>query len=434
LKYFKLVCAGTMLIACAILMVGCGSGGGGDSSTNGTLTLSTPTATNKGDGNYNVSALATYVPPAGKVPNGVVIKFNWLATPAGSATSTSGSSTATLGTDGIGKVIFDVAQANVPISITITAGFESLSQFQQVTIPAATSAVLTLSEVTATNRTGGVYNVNASATYTPRTGGVTSGSQIGFSWVATPAGSAISTSGSATATVGTDGIGKLSFDVAQATVPILITVTARIGDLSQNSQVTIPAATSAVLAVPSITTTDRTVGLYNVSASATYTPQTGGVANGKQMVFSWVATPAGGGASVSGSAPATLGTDGIGKVSFDVYQTTVPIYIDVTATIDSLTQVNRITIPAAIPFSATPSVITFAVADAAGTSKTIALTGTYAPYTATSLNLNINASVNGATVTVTKMNTTIAGAAIKIANIDLTDNKGTVIQVPVYYY
>ena len=107
----------------------------------------------------------------------------------------------------------------------------------------STNGTLTLSSATATDKTGGTYNVSASATYVPPSGKVPNGAQISFSWVATPAGSAISAYGSATTTLGSSGIGTVSFDVNQTSVPIYITVKAGIGDLSQNTQVTIPAVT-----------------------------------------------------------------------------------------------------------------------------------------------------------------------------------------------
>ena len=107
----------------------------------------------------------------------------------------------------------------------------------------STNGTLTLSSATATDKTGGTFNVSASATYVPPSGKVPNGAQISFSWVATPAGSAISAYGSATTTLGSSGIGTVSFDVNQTSVPIYITVKAGIGDLSQNTQVTIPAVT-----------------------------------------------------------------------------------------------------------------------------------------------------------------------------------------------
>jgi len=62
-----------MLIATALLQ-SCGSGSKSD--TGGSLTLSSPTITNNTDGTYSVTTTATYIPPAGKVPNGVVIKIS----------------------------------------------------------------------------------------------------------------------------------------------------------------------------------------------------------------------------------------------------------------------------------------------------------------------------------------------------------------------
>ena len=67
----------TVFLSIAIIMMlqACGGGGGG-SDTNGVLTLSVPTVTagaKIGDIS-SVSYTVTYTPPAGKVPNGVIIQ------------------------------------------------------------------------------------------------------------------------------------------------------------------------------------------------------------------------------------------------------------------------------------------------------------------------------------------------------------------------
>ena len=191
-------------------------------------------------------------------------------------------------------------------------------------------------------------------------------------------------------------------------------------------------STDGTLTLSPVVSTDKTGGTYNISASATYVPPAGSVPNGARISFSWSATPAGSSTSVPGSATTTLGADGIGTVSFDVNQTTVPIYVTVTATIGDLSQNSQVTIPPVTTFSATPAVLTFPQASPAGTSLTITLAGTYTPYSATSSSSDINVGVNGNTVTVIKISTT--GTIQKNASVTLSDSKGTVIQVPVSYY
>jgi len=71
MKWFqKYLCL--YLLLCTVLLQSCG---GGKTDTNGSLTLSSPVLNNNGDGSYTVSTTATFTPPAGKVPNGVVIHF-----------------------------------------------------------------------------------------------------------------------------------------------------------------------------------------------------------------------------------------------------------------------------------------------------------------------------------------------------------------------
>lgn len=191
-------------------------------------------------------------------------------------------------------------------------------------------------------------------------------------------------------------------------------------------------STNGNLTLSPIVSTNKSSGVYNISAISTYVPPAGKVPNGAEIKFSWSAK-AGSETSVDGGpVTVTLGSDGIGRISFDVNQSNVPIYITVTSSIGDLSQSSQVTIPAITSFSATPAVITFAAADAAGASQAITLTGTYTPYLATSSNIDINVSVNGGTVTVTKINVT--GAVQRNASLTLSDSRGTVIQVPVSYF
>lgn len=191
-------------------------------------------------------------------------------------------------------------------------------------------------------------------------------------------------------------------------------------------------STNGTLTLSPITSTDRTGGVYNVNTSVTYAVS-GKDVTGTKIKFSWKATPAGSTTPTSDSATATLGTDGIGYLTFDVNQTTVAILIDITASYGDLTsQTQQVTIPAVIPFSATPTVVVFDTTAALGNTATITLAGTYAPYTASSSTTEINVGVSATTVTLTK--TSASGTTLKNSSITLTDHNGTVIQVPVYYY
>lgn len=65
-----------VLLLTVVLISSCGSGTKTD--TSGSLTLSSPTKVDNTDGTYFVSTKVTYTPPAGKVPNGVVINIKEL--------------------------------------------------------------------------------------------------------------------------------------------------------------------------------------------------------------------------------------------------------------------------------------------------------------------------------------------------------------------
>ncbi|MBK5276690.1 MAG: hypothetical protein JJE30_16800 [Desulfuromonadales bacterium] len=63
-----------LLIPIFMSLQACGSGGG-TSDTSGTLTVSTATVSDNGDGTSLVTVTATYIPPAGKTAQGVVISI-----------------------------------------------------------------------------------------------------------------------------------------------------------------------------------------------------------------------------------------------------------------------------------------------------------------------------------------------------------------------
>lgn len=59
------------LLLCTVFLQSCG----GKTDTNGSLALSNPVLSDNGDGSYSITTTATFSPPVGKVPNGVVIHF-----------------------------------------------------------------------------------------------------------------------------------------------------------------------------------------------------------------------------------------------------------------------------------------------------------------------------------------------------------------------
>lgn len=64
-----------LLVTLTIIMMMQGCGGGGTSDTAGSLSLSAATVTDNKDGKFSVATSATYVPPAGKSAQGVVISI-----------------------------------------------------------------------------------------------------------------------------------------------------------------------------------------------------------------------------------------------------------------------------------------------------------------------------------------------------------------------
>lgn len=103
-----------------------------------------------------------------------------------------------------------------------------------------TSGTLTMSEITATDLTGGRYNVSATVTYVPEGGKSPVGAVINFTAVYSTA-SAVNTIPSSQ-TLGTSGIASYTNDsVFQGTEPINLRLTASFGGLFQTKTVTIPA-------------------------------------------------------------------------------------------------------------------------------------------------------------------------------------------------
>lgn len=199
-------------------------------------------------------------------------------------------------------------------------------------------------------------------------------------------------------------------------------------------------STNGTLTLSALTATDRTSGVYNVSASANYAPPAGKVPNGAQIGFTWVATPSGSTTSTSGSATTTLGTTGIGNFSIDVNQTSVPIYITITASMGDLSQSMQTTIPAFdVTLRTTPSLVSFTQVDPDGgqPSVSVALSGGYMPYSIVSngASSDIEATLTGsAALTISKLVASGTTSTSTYTSIILQDSKGTTATLRVNYF
>lgn len=186
--------------------------------------------------------------------------------------------------------------------------------------------------------------------------------------------------------------------------------------------------TNGSLTVSSLTVTDQTGGTYLVAGTATYIPPAGKVPNGAQISLNAsFSTPTG--TPTTRSNTVTLDSTGTAPFSYFVTQGTEPVLVTVIASIGDLTSLKSSSVPAITSLSATPSSLAFALTD---TSKTVALTGGFTPYSSSSTAADLLLSLSGATLTVTK--TTAAGVVQKTATITVTDARGNTLIIPVTYF
>lgn len=115
-----------------------------------------------------------------------------------------------------------------------------------------TSGVLTLSDVTAKDLSGGRYEVDATATYVPVAGKEATNAVIDFTAVYTTPSNVAPVIVPSSYRLGTSGIASYTTLVNQTNEPIYLTLTASIGGLSQSKFVTIPLYDVTLRATPSI--------------------------------------------------------------------------------------------------------------------------------------------------------------------------------------
>jgi hypothetical protein len=104
-----------------------------------------------------------------------------------------------------------------------------------------TSGTLTMSEITATDLTGGSYQVESTATYVPSEGKSPEGAVINFTAVYTTISDSVGVTRSSSIKVGSNGIAPYIDTVVQIDKPIYLRLTASFGELSQTKIIPIPA-------------------------------------------------------------------------------------------------------------------------------------------------------------------------------------------------
>lgn len=120
-----------------VLLLCAGCGGSGSADTNGTLSLAVATTDQTG-GLYNVAAIATYTPPAGKVANGLGISMSAIIHTLNS-TLANPSDKLYADSSGIVTRTYNITQTNGPIYVDITASTGGLAVSKSVTIPSLVS-------------------------------------------------------------------------------------------------------------------------------------------------------------------------------------------------------------------------------------------------------------------------------------------------------
>jgi hypothetical protein len=121
------------------------------------------------------------------------------------------------------------------------------------------SGTLTVADITKTDLSGGIYNVETSATFTPASGSALPNTLI--SYTATFAGSTTLTrTGTSLQSGGKAGIGP--WQITQGTVPIIVTISATYEGLSATKVTSIPA-------ISPLTVTPQAVAFTNTDTAGT---------------------------------------------------------------------------------------------------------------------------------------------------------------------
>ncbi len=193
--------------------------------------------------------------------------------------------------------------------------------------------------------------------------------------------------------------------------------------------------TNGTLAL-TVTSTDRTGGVFTIDENAIYTPPAGKVANGVAITLT-TSVHTLNGTPVATIPSANLRADQAGLVSqsYNIPQANGPIYVDVTAFTGGLSIFRSVTIPSLVTLTTSPSTVAFAANASAGTQQSVTVSGGTSPYSAsmdTAHAGDMLINVNGATITLTKRNNS-GQAAILGAQLTISDNNGNSVTIPVGY-
>jgi hypothetical protein len=192
--------------------------------------------------------------------------------------------------------------------------------------------------------------------------------------------------------------------------------------------------TAGTLTMSEVTTTALSGSqTYLVGALATYAANAGKDTTGAEISFKAVYYTA------SNSTPfltktvnKTLGKDGIAKYSGTVDQSSDTIILRLTASFGDLSETKYASIPAIGTLAASPSSHTFASTDLAGATTEVVVSGGFPPFTVSSSTTDIDASISGSSITITKVpgGTTTASKA----TVTVTDSKGYSTKINIVYY
>lgn len=188
---------------------------------------------------------------------------------------------------------------------------------------------------------------------------------------------------------------------------------------------------NGTLILADITSKDLTGGIYSVETSATFAPATGSALPGTEITYT--ATFVGG---TTTTRTGKVNSDSTGKViigPWQITQDTAPIIVTIIATTGDLSVTKSSSVPAIAALTVTPQAFGFKNTDTAGATTTVAVTGGFSPYFASSAAPSeISATISGGTVTITKL--TASGVTNTSTTVTITDNKGNQQSVVVGYY